>query len=121
MASTMLHPVQFIMSTFPLAEHNDHLLNITCHVSQILTAVACFHFNFTTLLCESNSIANEFFVSLVELSFYMEWNFSIDPVLRTWAIGSIWTNMDHIKRALATIVTIIEDTIGSRCITFMTR
>jgi len=82
-------------------------------MSQILTAVTCFHFNEATLLIERNSVTNEFFVSFVELSLYMERHFSIDRVLRTFPIRFIWTLMDHIQRVLATSITVVEDTIGS--------
>ena len=75
-----LHPVQVVVSLFPVAEHEGHLSNLICHSVEILRAALCIHLNFLPALRQCQNVAIESTIHLLEVDFHMEGLVCIDQI-----------------------------------------
>lgn len=114
-----LHPVQVVVSLFPVAEHEGHLSDLIGHSVKILRAALSVHLDLLPALRKRENVAIKSTVDFLEINLHMEWLKCVDHVGILSIVGSIGSTLGQvivvgIDRALATVVASREDTIGIR-------
>lgn len=119
-----LHPVQVVVSLFPVAEHEGHLSDLIGHSVKILRAALSVHLDLLPALRKRENVAVKSTVHFLEINLHMEGLECVDQVGVLSIVGSIGSTLGQvivvgIDRALATVVASREDTIGIRLFAVM--
>ncbi len=96
----MLEPVKTSISA-PIADRENHFLDILTHISEVAGTVARIEDNFASFLRESNRVARELAIGLMIVNLDMEFLIRVDSRVTAWPVLSHQIVLVNIDAALA--------------------